>query len=253
MEQERWCAHLSGLDGLSEVPDGTRALVRPPVRSRHAMDNTMNKNPVPLEHGRIYHIYNRGVNREPIFHGRDTYRHFLNLYVKHVGWLVDTYAYCLLGNHFHFLTRVKTLDELAEDLTGGRSEAPDGTIALSRPPVRSGLSPSRRFSNLFNAYARAFNIRYGRTGALFQRPFGRNPVTDDAYFAYLVVYIHQNPQKHGFVDDFRDWPYSSYHALAGEGQTRLDRATLLDWMGGPSGFHMAHQQDFSSHEDPSGL
>ena len=27
----------------------------------------------------------------------------------------------------------------------------------------------------------------------------------------LVLYIHQNPQKHEFVKDFREWPYSSYH------------------------------------------
>ena len=213
----------------------------------------MNTNPIPLEHGRVYHIHNPGVNREPIFHGPDNYRYFLDLYIKHVGWLVDTFAYCLLGNHFHFLLRVKELEDLTEDLTGGED------LTGFPKPVRSGAvetglrPPSQYFSNLFNAYARAFNIRYNRTGALFQRPFGRIPVETDAYFAYLVVYIHQNPQKHGFVDDYRDWPYSSYHALAGEGQTRLDRATLLDWMGGPPGFHMAHQQDFSSREDPSGL
>jgi len=200
----------------------------------------MSKNPIPLEHGGIYHVHNRGVNRESIFRGRDTYRYFIDLYVKHVGWLVDTYAYCLLGNHFHLLLRVRTLDEIAPTL---RNPA-DVTILLP---------PSRYFSNLFNAYARAFNTRYNRSGSLFQRPFGRIPVTTDEYLAYLVVYIHQNPQKHGFVDDYRDWPYSSYHALAGSGPTRLDRATLLDWLGGPPGFQMAHRQDFTARDDPSGL
>jgi hypothetical protein len=210
----------------------------------------MTNNPIPLEHGRIYHVYNRGVNREPIFCGRDNYRYFLDLYLQHVGWLVDAYAYCLLGNHFHFLLRVKPL----EDLTGGRAPDIDPSTALQRPPVRSVLNPpSRYFSNLFNAYARAFNIRYHRVGSLFQRPFGRIPVTSDAYFAYLVVYIHQNPQKHGFVDDYRDWPYSSYHALAGECPTRIDRAAVLDWMGGHSGFELAHRQDFTHRDDPAGL
>lgn len=209
----------------------------------------MTNNPAPLDRGRIYHIYNRGVNREPIFRGSDNYRHFLGLYVRHVGWLVDTYAYCLLGNHFHFLIRVKTIEEVTDDLEGVVG-GPVNSAPSTGLPIPS---PSQHFSNLFNAYARAFNIRYGRTGSLFQRPFGRILVSDDAYFGYLVVYIHQNPQKHGFVDDFRDWPYSSYHALAGEKPTRLDRATLLDWMGGPPGFHMAHRQELTAREDLSGL
>ena len=53
-----------------------------------------------------------------------------------------------------------------------------------------------------------------RTGALFQNHFGRIPITSDRYFAMLIRYIHLNPRKHGFVDDFREWPYSSYHTLA---------------------------------------
>jgi putative transposase len=64
--------------------------------------------------------------------------------------------------------------------------------------------PSQCFSNLFNAYARAFNQAYERSGSLFQRPFGRVPVTSDVYLSHLVLYIHHNPQKHGLIDDFRD-------------------------------------------------
>jgi REP element-mobilizing transposase RayT len=222
----------------------------------------MTNNPIPLEHGRIYHVYNRGVNRERIFCSHDNYRYFLNLYVQHVGWLVDTYAYCLLSNHFHFLLRVKEIDEL-QDLIGGRphQNLTGRRLRTHRTKTTtaadlSGLGlqpPSQYFSNFFNAYARAFNPRAHRTGALFQRPFGRIPVTTDAYFAYLVVYIHQNPQKHGFVDDYRDWPYSSYQALASDCTTRIDRATVLGWMGGRDGFDFAHRQDLTQRDDPSEL
>jgi putative transposase len=55
------------------------------------------------------------------------------------------------------------------------------------------VKPSQYFSNLFNAYAKAFNRAYHRTGALFQRPFGRIEITSDAYFMQVVVYIHRNP------------------------------------------------------------
>jgi hypothetical protein len=46
--------------------------------------------------------------------------------------------------------------------------------------------PSQSFSNLFTAYARAKNRAYDRTGALFQWPLGRIPVTSDADFTALV-------------------------------------------------------------------
>ncbi len=58
-------------------------------------------NPIPLEPGKYYHIYNRGNNRENIFKEDRNYAYFLKLYVFHVGPIADTYAYCLLRNHFH--------------------------------------------------------------------------------------------------------------------------------------------------------
>ena len=102
--------------------------------------------------------------------------------------------------------------------------------------------PSQAFSNLFNAYARAFNRAYQRTGALFQRPFGRRLITSEAYLARVVIYIHQNPQKHTFVSDFRDWPYSSYPAHLSAQPTHLKRDDVLKWFGTTEAFASAHGQ-----------
>ena len=79
------------------------------------------------------------------------------------------------------------------------------------------------------------------TGSLFQRPFGRLAVTSEAHLAWLVIYIHLNPQTHGMVDDFRSWRYSSYRALESWGTTRLQRDEVLAWFGGTSAFEWAHQ------------
>ena len=101
--------------------------------------------PIPLHPGQYYHIYNRGNNRENVFREERNYPYFLKLYAKYIEPIAETYAYCLLRNHFHFLVRIK--DE--KDLTGFEN--------------LSGLNPSglgQPFSNLFNAYAayaRAFN------------------------------------------------------------------------------------------------
>jgi len=67
--------------------------------------------------------------------------------------------------------------------------------------------PSQYFSNFFNAYSRGFNIATQRSGTLFERPFKRIPVDNENYLIRLIVYIHQNPQKHEFVIDFKDLNY----------------------------------------------
>ena len=185
--------------------------------------------PVPLQYGKYYHIFNRGNNQENIFIEERNYRYLLRLHARHIMPVADTYAYCLLRNHFHFLVRIKTVEE--QDLTGFEN--------LSGLPRK----PSQQFSNLFNAYAKAFNKTYHRTGTLFQRPFGRIEVTSDSYFMQLVTYIHQNPQKHGFVSDFRTWPYSSYQALLSTNPTRLQRDDVLAWFKGMDHFEDVHRYE----------
>jgi len=180
--------------------------------------------PKPLEYGETYHIYNRGIDRGTLFFEDRNYRHFLRLYAQHVTPIADTFAYCLLPNHFHFLVRIKEQGD------------------LSGLPNLTGLVPSKRFSNLFNAYTKAVNKAYGRSGSLFQRPFGRSRVADDAYFARLVVYIHHNPQKHGLIDDYRHWVYSSYGALAGSRATQLQRDEVLGWFGGRDSMLRIHEE-----------
>ncbi|OGG55755.1 MAG: hypothetical protein A3F84_16495 [Candidatus Handelsmanbacteria bacterium RIFCSPLOWO2_12_FULL_64_10] len=181
----------------------------------------------PLEPGHYYHIYNRGVNRTNIFLEDRNYAYFMQLYAKYIIPVADTFSYCLLRNHFHLLVRIKDEHDLPAGLSG-------------LTPVPKRLSLSQPFSNLFNAYTKAINKAYGRTGALFQRAFGRLPVTSDRYFVALIHYIHCNPQTHGFVNDFREWPYSSYHALLSDKPTQLARTIVLDWFGGLQALRQIH-------------
>jgi putative transposase len=189
-------------------------------------------NPEALQYGTYYHIYNRGNNGENIFREKRNYQYFLDLYTKHVAPFVDTYAYVLLRNHFHFSVRIKEKEEILGDnqnLTGFRD--------------LSGLSerlPSQKFANLFNAYAKSINKSYGRSGALFERPFGRKLITGEAHLFHLIKYIHFNPQKHGFVTDFREWQHSSYQSLILPLQTKLNRDEVLIIFGGLTAFEKEH-------------
>jgi putative transposase len=170
---------------------------------------------IPLNPGICYHIFDRGVNRGNIFFEEWNYVRFLALYGTHITPVAETFAYCLLRNHFHFLVRIRT-------------------------DAAKAASVSKAFNNFLTAYAKTINRAYDRTGALFQHHFRRKPVHSSRYLKLLVRYIHWNPCKHGFVQDFKDWPYSSYHELASKAHTPLARPTVLGWFEGVSGFRKDH-------------
>jgi REP element-mobilizing transposase RayT len=178
---------------------------------------------IPLEPGKYFHIYNRGNNRESIFLEERNYLHFLRLYQKYILPVCDTFAYCLMKNHFHLLVRIKENQtcQVSENL--------------------AGLPASRQFSNFFNSYAKAINLSYQRTGSLFEKPFGRIEIDSECYFARLIHYIHFNPQKHGFIDDFRNYPFSSYQAILSTKPTHLCREEVLSWFQGRAEFVGLHE------------
>ena len=198
----------------------------------------MPTNPLPLSFGNYYHIFNRGNNRENIFIQERNYSYFMELWWKYTFQIAETYAYCLLRNHFHAVVFVKR----EEDVTG-----------FENLSGHKFIQPSQYFANLFNAYTRGVNNATQRTGALFERPFERLRVTNEAYLMRLIIYIHQNPQKHNFVKDFCDWNYSSYHDLIFEPQTRLQRDKVLEMFGGRENFIRLHQEiqpsDFADEYD----
>ncbi len=194
--------------------------------------------PPPLLYDTYYHIYNRGNNGENIFVQERNYEYFMKLYSTHIDPIAETYAYCLLRNHFHVSVKTKTEEEIEEIL----SKDPRG---LKRP-LGSDKSASKylsqSFSNFFNAYAKSINKAYGRTGSLFEHPFGRVPITTDRQFWNVIAYIHQNPQKHKFVKDFREWKWSSYGIILAEKPTKLKRDVVLDWFGGKESYLELHKQ-----------
>lgn len=62
---------------------------------------------VPIEYGKYYHIYNRGNNYENIFINSEDYLHFLSIYEIYINPIAETFAWCLMKNHFHILVRIK--------------------------------------------------------------------------------------------------------------------------------------------------
>ena len=216
--------------------------------------------PSPLLYNTYYHIYNRGVNGENIFFEERNYDLFLKLYEKHLSLVADLFAYCMLKNHFHLSVRTWSEEEILETRktlktlkvsTADPEQNWQDSFAnhhthSRRKPLGFGSLGSRyvsdQFSNFFNAYAKTINKAYGRTGSLFQHPFGRVPITSNRQFWNVIAYIHQNPQKHGFVKDFREWKYSSYGVILMEKPTVLKRIEVMKWFGTKEDYLSLHTQ-----------
>ncbi|MGY6521222.1 MAG: transposase [Mongoliitalea sp.] len=174
-----------------------------------------------MELGQSYHVYNHAIGSENIFREQENYRYFLHQYKKYLGGYVDTYAYCLMPNHFHFLIRVR------EDLAGfenlpGLSPAKLGH-ASKNPVIKA-------FSDFFNSYSKAFNRRFERRGSLFLEPFKRIPILTESQWQETFLYIHLNPVKHNFVKKHEDWKWSSWEAYGNLGMlSSLDRNYYLNF------------------------
>lgn len=170
----------------------------------------------PLEPSFYYHYYNRGNNKENLFIEAANYMHFLQLLKKYIVPIAEIYSYCLLPNHFHLVFKIKGVDELPTN------------IKIHQP-----------FSNLFNAYSKAFNKKYHRTGSLFQKHPKRIKISNETYLKQLIIYVHTNPNHHA-IGDYLTYKYSSYQAILSERNTSLNREEVLTLFDDKENFRSVH-------------
>jgi len=169
----------------------------------------------------FYHIYNHANGSENLFRSDENYFFFLERWENYIEPIADTYAYCLMPNHLHFLIRVKKETDLLK-------------INKFRNPTGFENLPgfiSKQFGNLFNSYAKAYNKMYNRKGSLFNRPFKSKEIISDNYLTNVIFYIHHNPLHHGFCKHIADWPHSSYHSVISDKLTRIKRKEVQGWFG----------------------
>ena len=190
----------------------------------------MKANVIPLEVDKFYHIYNKGIDGTNLFLNDKHYKKFLEKYAFHLQNVVETYSYCLLGNHFHLLVRIKSEEDIRKSFPHLINTDIDHLI-------------SKQFSHLFNGYAQYFSHNTDRTGGLFETPFRRILIDSEAYFSQMIYYIHFNPQKHRFISDFRKYPYSSYQSHLSTKPTKLQRENTISWFGDKQDFINFHNSN----------
>lgn len=151
--------------------------------------------------GAHWHVYNRGVDYRSIFVDEDDrvfYEELLAKVCSEYRWSVLSYTQ--MTNHYHAFIQTR-----------------EATL-------------SRGMQILDGEFARRFNKRHGRAGALFQGRFNAQLVDSEAYLLELSRYIQLNAVRARMVDRPEDWRWSSYRATVGTrpAPAWLDRNAILD-------------------------
>jgi putative transposase len=201
-----------------------------------------------------YHLYNRTNGSEKLFLSEENYRYFLQKYLEYISPVADTFCYCLMPNHFHFLIRIKQEEELVEYFNTAQNQSAThrGFKTLDGLARQASFSKliSQQFSHFFNGYTQAFNKQNNRKGSLFMHPFKRKRVNDTDYLKKLVQYIHYNPIDAQLCAKPQNWPYSSYPILLAESPTFLKREETIQWFEDEKNFRYFHSAARKFDESP---
>jgi len=147
-----------------------------------------------LTEGEIYHVFNRGNNKEDIFFRHENYSYFLQGAKKYVIPACDILAWCLMPNHFHLLIHANI-----------------NSIAIIKDGSFERQQFSQSIKQWLSSYTKAINKQEKRTGSLFQQKTKAVSVSSKRHDAQTAFhYIHQNPLKAGFVMKIEQWNHSSF-------------------------------------------
>ena len=141
----------------------------------------------PSADGLVYHVINRGNNRQAVFDSDGDYRAFLKAMADLKERMpFDLYGYCLMSNHIHLLVRPRD------------------------------CSISRVVQSLLVSHTQRYH-RYHRSGGhVWQGRFKSPVIQDDDHLLTVLRYIEANPLRAGMVERAGDYPWSSF-ACHGQG------------------------------------
>ncbi|MDP2301950.1 MAG: transposase [Ignavibacteria bacterium] len=135
-----------------------------------------------------HHLYNRGANKGLIYFDHKSYLHFLRrLKFYKDKYCIEILSYCLMPNHFHLFVKQKTDELLISDF----------------------------ISSLLNSYVKSINIKYDRSGTLFESKTKSKIILEQNYFMWVIKYILENPVKAKLVKNIEDWEFSNAKDILG--------------------------------------
>ena len=150
----------------------------------------------------LYHIVFRGVNRQHIFEEASDYEKLRDILIELKKEMkYEIYVYCFMSNHVHILLKENNMGDIS--------------LIMKR---------------LLTKYARWYNIKYKRSGALIANRYKSKPIEVDEYFLSVVRYIHQNPIKAQNVNSIEDYEWSSYKEYITDEEGLADKGLVWDML-----------------------
>jgi putative transposase len=144
-----------------------------------------------------FHLTARSVAESHLFRDVSDRAMFVSLLTRAPSRFgVTLHAYCLMGTHYHAVVE-------------GATER---------------LSPAVQWFQ--GHYAREFNARHGRRGALFAERFSSWVVHDEDHLRATLAYIAANPVRAGLVDRPEHWPWTAIRPVS-EHAFGVDEAAKL--------------------------
>ncbi len=138
--------------------------------------------------GAIYHVIQRGTNREYIFEEHRWKKNLLQEIIKSIEVdQMDLFAFVIMGNHYHLALRTEK-------------------TALSKI--------MHRINSNFGRY---YNRDRGRTGSVFEGRYKAFPIENENYLLSVIRYIHRNPVRAAICSSVDEYSWSSDQAYRGKG------------------------------------
>ncbi len=195
---------------------------------------------LPFATGQFYHVYNRGVARQPVFLTKRDYDRFLltiSYYrftklpfkLSHLLQLKEKDREYVLTHEIN--TKEKLVEHVAFVLM------PNHFHLLLKQDANSGISVF--LSKTLNSYTKYFNTKRKRVGPLFQGAFKAVRIESDEQLLHLSRYIHLNPLVSYVVRerDFLSYPWSSLRTYLGkEERLFIEKNIILQHFSSPNAY-----------------
>lgn len=169
---------------------------------------TPSKFKAPFLTGSFYHIVCKSIDGILLFREPQDYSVFLERFMQFNSPFFQIWSYSLLSNHTHFVVKVAALKAIQEYLE--EEKKLQKTVAMNcflQDTENEKLLDDmleRQMNSFLVSYATYYNSRYNRKGGLFQKPFKRIDIIDDAYLQQAIIYTNANAQKTPAREGFRE-------------------------------------------------
>ena len=191
----------------------------------------------------FYHMVCKSIDGLPLFHEPKDYVVFLERFKKFNEGFADVWAYCLLLNHTHYIVKVKSVDSIESYISQLLpQEKTKAMVSFLTDITNDSLTDAlieRQMNSFLVSYANYVNNKYDRKGGIFQKPFKRIRISSDSHLQQAIVYVHANAQKHGMVDDFKAYKYSSYNDID---NNYIDSKNVIGFFGGMEKYVRVHNE-----------